>query len=230
MIRVIIVDDHPLIRQGVASILAGLPDIDVVGQGGSGEEFEALLHTTQPDVVVLDLNMPATAQPCANGAQRRFRALPAIASASARYPNTRLLILSQYLDLILIEGAAHVGVAGYLLKDDGLTLGLPTAIRKVAGGGVYFSQAVTQLLKKGKTAQNGKRPETLTPRELELMRRILEQPSLPLTSHADVLNISPHTLHTHLKNIYARLEVNNLTAAVVKLIRAGALDAWDSSA
>jgi DNA-binding NarL/FixJ family response regulator len=229
-IRVILLDDHPLIRQGVRSILADHPDLPIVGEGGTGQAFAELLRTAQPDVAVLDLNMPAA--PASNGAPAgpppRFRALPAIAAATHQHPHTRLLILSQYLELVLIEAAAHVGVAGYLLKDDGLTLALPTAIRRVAQGGVFFSPAVATLLHQGRPAAEARRPDLLTPRELELMRQIAQRPSWPYAAHAAALHISEHTLHTHLKHIYERLAVNNLTAAVIALIRSGALDAWET--
>jgi DNA-binding NarL/FixJ family response regulator len=230
-IRVVLLDDHPLIRQGVRSILADHPDLPIVGEGGTGWEFIELLRTTRPDVALLDLNMPAA--PASHGAPSgppaRFRALPAIAAATRHSPQTRILILSQYLELVLIEAAARVGVAGYLLKDDGLTLALPAAIRRVAQGGVFFSPAVAALFQQGRAAPEARRADLLTPRELEIMRQIAQHPSRTYAAQAAALNISEHTLHTHLKHIYERLGVNNLTAAVIALIRCGMLDAWEAA-
>lgn len=219
-IRLILLDDHPLYRQGVLSVLMGDPDIEVVGEGGSGEELMQLIADHQPEVILLDLNMPQRAGGSIHTPGNRFQALEAIKHVVRTQPAIHILIISQYVDRAIIEGAAEAGVSGYIVKDDLQTRSLPDAIRAVHQGGVVFSKVVQAKLKAVQTKVRDK-PTGLTPRQIETLQAIVTNPELSSTLHAHNLNISENTLRNHLAAIFERLGVNNLTAAVVRAIQGG---------
>lgn len=216
-ITVVTLDDHHLVREGIRRLLDEDPTLKLVGEGWAGEQLEPLLAEHQPDVLLLDVGMPqTTAEPSGQG-ENTFRLLPALVRLQQRYPEVRVIIVSQYASQVLIESAIELGVRGYLLKSDVFSRYLADAIRAVMRGERYFSEGVSRQL-----AMPDDRGEIqLTQRQREVLQAIAAAPELTYAQHADRLGISEHTVSHHLRQIFARLTVSNLTAAIVNAVRLG---------
>lgn len=204
-IRIVLADDHPIVREGLASVLETQPDFDVVGQAGDGAETVRLVGELRPDVVLLDLEMPDV-----DGVQalRRLRAAD---------PDTKALIFTAFDTDERIIGAVQAGARGYLLK------GAPReelfgAIRVVAGGGTTLQPALAARLMEH--VANGERgEESLTEREhevLQLMARGLQNKEI-----AGRLVISERTVKFHVSAILAKLGAGNRTEAVRMALERG---------
>lgn len=216
-ITVIMVDDHYLIREGVRSILAKSTDIELVAEGADGAALEQLVEEIAPDIALVDLDMPQNKSE-QDGA--RFHAFSTIAQLKKKQPDTQFIIITQHVTKAMIEGAVSVGINGYLLKDDALSLHLIEAIQAVHLKGVYFSGEVSQALM---NAQPAPKDKLLTNRQHEILNAIVANPNWSYAQHAAQLNISEYTFSNHLRQIFERLEVNNVTAAVLKSIQIGVL-------
>jgi DNA-binding NarL/FixJ family response regulator len=212
-IQVIALDDHYLIREGIRSVLAAAQDIILVAEGVAGEQLEPLVASHHPDIVLLDLEMPQTI----DSDDASFQALPAITHLRQHYPQTRVIILSQHATPALVEGAVTSEVGGYLLKDDELSLCLAEAIRTVHRGGLYLSGSVARRLRQASRVDG----EVLTERQQQIFWAIVAAPDLSYAAHAQKLGISEHTFSNHLRQIFERMDVSNITAAIVKAIRLG---------
>lgn len=218
-ISVVTLDDHHLVRAGIRSVLINAPDVEVVGEGSTGEHLELLLEQHNPDVVLLDLGMPEKAGQSTQTPGTAFRALPAISRLRERYPNTRVIIVSQQISQALVEGALERGVRGYLLKDDALSVHLAEAIRTVHLGGLYLSEGVGRQWRS--TPQVSSTTPVLTQRQQEVIQAVATNPELSYAEHARHLDISEHTFTNHLRQVFERLGTNNVTAAVVKALQMG---------
>lgn len=215
-ITVITLDDHYLVRQGIRSLLDGEMDIQLVGEGSAGEHLESLMDKHRPDVVLLDLGMPQQK----NGPiEDSFRALPAIARISNSYPDTKIIIVSQYVSEVIFESAMELGVGGYLLKDDALSMCLVDAVRAVHRDGFYFSKAIGRRI--ANSWKQTTREPVLTPRQLEIIQALADNPGLSYAQHAGRLGISEHTFHNHLRKIYEKLEAKTVLEALVSAVRLG---------
>lgn len=205
MIRVVIADDHHLVRAGIRALLEKATDIEVVGEARDGQEAVELTTRLQPNVLLMDIAMPHLNGVEAAG-QLRGLNLP-----------TQLVILSMYSDEVLVRQAIQNGVKGYLLKGS-ITEELLMAVRAASRGATYLSPAVSDVVL---TDAWGEHNETeaqtplsqLTPRELEVLQMIG-------TGHtnnaiATAMNISVKTVERHRMNLMAKLDVHNL----VELIR-----------
>ncbi|MEW5985027.1 MAG: response regulator transcription factor [Chloroflexota bacterium] len=217
-ISVVTLDDHHLVRVGIRSVLINAPDVEVVGEGSTGEHLELLLEQHNPDVVLLDLGMPEKTGQATQTPGAAFRALPAISRLRERYPNTRVIIVSQQISQALVEGALERGVRGYLLKDDALSVHLAEAIRTVHLGGLYLSEGVSR---QWRTPQVSPNTPVLTQRQQEVIQAVASNPEFSYAEHARRLDISEHTLTNHLRQVFERLGTNNVTAAVVKALQMG---------
>ncbi|MFQ5433534.1 MAG: response regulator [Anaerolineae bacterium] len=218
-ITVITLDDHHLVRHGIRGQLNEDPTIELVGKGWAGEHLDSLLQTYKPDIVLLDIGMPQKEDAKDSRGDNAFRVLPAIARSLRQYPDTNILIVSQYASQALIEGVLELGVKGYILKGDVLSESLTDAIRTVHRGGMYLSEGVGKRLRYKRTQPQ---PDTiLTARQLEVMQTIAANPDLSYAQHATQLEISDHTLNNHLRQIFNRLEVSSLVAAIVKAVQLG---------
>lgn len=215
-ITVITLDDHHLVRQGIRSLLDGETDIRLVGEGSAGEHLEPLINKHRPDVVLLDLGMP---QHKKGPTEDSFRALPAIARISNSYPDTKIIIVSQYVSKAIFESAMELGVGGYLLKDDALSMCLVDAVRAVHRDGFYFSKAIGRRI--ADSWKRTTREPILTQRQLEIIQALAGNPGLSYSQHADRLGISEHTFNNHLRKIYEKLEAKNVLEALVSAVRLG---------
>ncbi|MCI1017051.1 response regulator transcription factor [Microbacterium sp. C5A9] len=207
MIRVIVADDHPIVRSGIVGLLALDPGLDVVGEASDGEEAVDLAARTRPDVVLMDLRMPGTS------------GIEATARITAAQPDVRVLVLTTYETDDDILGAIEAGASGYLLKaapQEEIVAG----IRAVSEGHTVLAPAIAATLV---TRMRGDRPERppLSPRELEVLRLVAAGRSNP--EIARDLFIGEATVKTHLIHVFEKLEVSDRTRAVTLALELGVL-------
>lgn len=201
MIRVLIADDHPIVREGLERILGECADMEVVAQAADGDELLELLQVKACDVVLMDLSMPGP------GA---FRLLSRIGDER---PNVRVLILSVQPEEMYAVRALRSGASGYLTKDrspDELAL----AVRKVHQGGRYVSESLAEHLAFTLNEQVGQPAhESLSNRELEVLCRLGE--GKIIKEIATELNVSPKTISTYRARLLAKLELET-TADLIR--------------
>jgi DNA-binding NarL/FixJ family response regulator len=202
-VRLLIVDDHPVVREGLRAVLGTEPDIDVVGECGSGTEAVRLAAELRPDVVLMDLRLPDL-----DGVEATRRI---VAAGSAG-----VLVLTTYDTDGDIVRAVAAGATGYLLKDSPRQE-LTAAVRASARGETVLAATVAAKLV---TSVRGGRP-ALTPRELDVLRCIAAGRSNPETGR--LLFISETTVKSHVTRIFEKLSVNDRTAAVTVAIARGIL-------
>lgn len=208
MIRVLVVDDHPVVRSGLTGMLSVTEDIEVVGEAGDGSEALALVESTKPDVVLMDLRMPRTDGVTATGA---------IVSG---YPSTRVLVLTTYDTDTEILHAVEAGAAGYLLKDTPHTE-LLDGIRAAARGETVLAPPVAARLMSRLRTPAVPAAAQPSPRELEVLAAVARG-----LSNAEIgreLFIGEATVKTHLQRLFAKLDVDDRTRAVTVAIERGLL-------
>lgn len=206
MIRVLVVDDHAILRDGIRSILESQEDILVVGEAGDGSEALESISTTLPDIVLMDISMPKT-----NG-------LEATHLIKERFPHVKVLILTQHDNREYIAPALGAGASGYVLKRSGRREML-NAIRQVHEQGAFLTNKIAQemLQEYSQPGHNGSKTDSrLTDRERQVLQLIVEGKSNK--EIALVLSISPKTVSVHRTNIMSKLHVQN----TVELIRVAA--------
>lgn len=206
IIRLIIVDDHPVVREGLRGMLASQPDIEVVGEAPDGVTGVRLAEQVQPDVVLMDLRMPG-----GDG-------VSAIQQLKARNKAApRVLVLTTYDSDADILRAVEAGATGYLLKDSPRE-DLFMAIRAAARGQAVLAPAVaTRLMGRMSTPKD----DSLSAREIEVLALVARGNSNKAVGRA--LHISEATVKTHLIHIYGKLDVNDRTAAVTIALERGIL-------
>ncbi len=204
-IRVLLADDHSVVRKGVREFLEEEPDIEVVGEAGDGLQAVELAATLRPDVVVMDIKMPGLS---GVEATKRIR---------KDAPGVRVLALTAYDDDPYIFGLLEAGAAGYVLKT-AESRELIRAIRAVAAGQSAVDPAIAPRLIARVTHPTGS-GESLTERELEVLR--LAARGLTNKQIGYDLDISDRTVQNHLANIYAKLGVASRTEAVTEALRRG---------
>ena len=202
MLTVAVVDDHPALRLGIIGILKQIPDIEVIGEAGSGTELTALLEDGAPDVLLLDISMP------------EFDVFQAIPRMQKKHRGMRIIIVTIHDDEKHVCRLVELGVDGYLVKEEPMPE-YTKAIHAVAAGGTYFSQRIIPVMVSN---PNQSTPE-LTLRELEVLDLIATGAST--AEVAEKLFITSRTVTTHISNMYRKLEVNNRTAVVRKAIELG---------
>lgn len=211
-IRVLIVDDHTILRQGIRRILERSPDFTVVGEAGSGLEAVELVERLEPRVVIMDIGM------------KQLNGIEATAEIINRWPKTGVLILSMYADERYVIRAIKSGASGYLLKDNVEEEDLLSAIRAVNSGQSFFSPAVAKTLLDSfaKSLRDGgveDRYDLLTTREKQVYVLIAEGKSNK--DVASLLNLSVHTIETHRVRIMEKLDVHSPTELVLSAVRRG---------
>jgi len=209
-IRVLISDDHPVVRAGIVSMLNKEPDIHVVGEIGDGSQVERLTRENAPDVLVLDVNMPGL-DPVATTRHLKEQC-----------PTLHILVLTAYDDDAYVVGLLSAGATGYLLKEEALET-LVTAIRAVAQGESWLSQRIAgRLARKALDRAETAPPGPLTPREQEVLRLL----ALGLSNDgiAERLVITRRTAQNHVSSIYGKLELASRAEAVLYAIRHGLVD------
>ncbi|MEH7444570.1 response regulator transcription factor [Bacillus sp. JJ1122] len=219
--KIVIIDDHQLFREGVKRILDFEPSFEVVAEGDDGNEAIELVEQYQPDVVIMDINMPTT-----NGVE-------ATGQLIQKYPEARVIILSIHDDENYVTHALRTGATGYLLKEMDADA-LIEAVKVVADGGSYLHPRVTHNLVKEyrrlSADENGsdkyiskveiRRPlHLLTRRECEVLQLLADGKSN--RGIGEALFISEKTVKNHVSNILQKMNVNDRTQAVVVAIKNG---------
>ncbi|GAB3210273.1 response regulator [Nocardia tengchongensis] len=206
MITVMLVDDHPMVREGLRGMLEAEADLTVSGEAGSGTEALALAATVRPDVVLMDLRMPG-----GDGVEATERILTIL-------PETRIIVVTTYETESDILRAVEAGAAGYLLKDAS-RVELANAIRAAARGETVLAPTVADRL-----VNRLRRPAqpTLSARELQVLARVAMGETNADIGHE--LHISEATVKTHLLRVFSKLEVSDRTAAVTTAMARGLLD------
>lgn len=209
-IRIVLADDHAVVRKGIREFLEEEGDIDVVAEAGDGQQAVALVAEHLPDVAVLDIQMPGTG---GIEATRRIK---------AKFPDVRVLILTAYDDDPYIFALLQAGASGYILKTADSDE-LVRAVRAVHRGESALDHAVTQKvvrqLATGRPLGAHAAVEVLTDREAEVLRLAAKGQTNKAIGRA--LGISDRTVQGHLANIYGKLNVNSRTEAVTEALRQG---------
>jgi DNA-binding NarL/FixJ family response regulator len=209
-IRVAVVDDHPVYRQGLAALLGTLGGVEVVGTAADGEEAVALARTEQPDVMVMDVQMPGV-----DGIEATRR-------ITAEHPHIGVVVLTMSEDDGTVFDAVRAGARGYLLKGAGQEEIL-RAVRSVAGGEAVFGRAlavrIADFFTRGPAAGPANPFPQLTARESEILGLLAAGRSNPQIAQA--LFLSPKTVRNNVSNIFAKLQVADRAQAIVRAREAG---------
>lgn len=209
-LRLLIADDHTLVRQGLRRILEGQPGWEVVAETGDGREAVRLAAELRPDVVLLDIAMP------------HLNGVEAMQQIERRVPGVRVLVLSMYSDEAYVTRAIRAGASGYLLKDSADT-DLIKGITAVAQGKSFFSPAAARVI-----VDNYARPtatgvadrfDSLSEREREVFQLVAEGYSNKEV--AELLHISPATVETHRAHVMEKLDLHSTAELVLCAVRRG---------
>ncbi|MBI4542390.1 MAG: response regulator transcription factor [Gemmatimonadetes bacterium] len=201
-IRVLIADDHTLVRSGLCALLGRLEDVDVVAEAADGREAIEKTASHSPNVVLMDITMP------------ELNGLDATARITRQFPGVRILIVSMHAREEYVEAAFRSGASGYLLKDAGIAE-LARALRAVAGGGTYVRPAADRRtrLRRAKRSLPGGKPCALpTPRQREILQLVAEGHTSG--GIAARLRISEKTVEAHRTQMMKRLGIENLAGLV----------------
>jgi DNA-binding NarL/FixJ family response regulator len=201
-IRVLVADDHTIVRDGLRALLNAESDIQVIGEAQSGREAVQLARKLRPRVVVMDIGMP------------QLNGLEATRQITKENPRIRLLMLSMHSDSEYVRHALKAGAAGYLLKQSGAA-DLTTAVRELAGGRTFFSPVIWKILNgqylqmiKGKGALPA--GDLLTSREAEILQLVAEGNSSKQI--AVELSISPKTVEKHREQLMRKLNIHEVAS------------------
>lgn len=207
-IRLVLVDDHAILRQGLRSLLEREDDLVVVGEASSEGEAEAVVRAVSPDVVLLDLKLSAGSD---------FEGLSLCAKLSAAHPQVGLLVLTTFLDEDLVVRAVHAGARGYVVKDVDTTE-LVRAIRAISSGESAFDARSAAAVVRSLNGRTEPRQQ-LTDRELEVLRLLAT--GLSNQRIGETLFISGTTAKFHVSNIMRKLEVSRRAEAVYAASKRG---------
>lgn len=210
-IRVLIVDDHQMVRVGLRSMLTA-PDIAIIGEATNGQEAIAAIVTAQPDVVLMDIRMPD------------MDGIAALELVKAQRPETRIIMVTSYRNTTYLLRALATGAAGFVLKDIP-RIDLLATVRAVASGASHvdrtFLQSVLRDLNQEEQSATvaTELTDPLSPRELDVLTLLVEGMTNQMIAH--ILALSPNTVKGYLQTIFQKLDVDDRTQAAVKAIRLG---------
>lgn len=210
-IRIVLADDHKLMRSGLRVLLEQQPDLTVVGEASDGRDAVALVASQRPDVLVMDIGMPSL-----NG-------IAAAAQITRRHPEVSIVMLSMHSDESYVLRALKAGAKAYLLKDSA-EADLIRAVHAVAEGKSFFSPAVSKVLlddyvRKLKRSGTEDPYDLLTPREREILQLVAEGKSNK--EIAQLLNLSVYTVETHRSNTMEKLNLRGVPELILYAVRKG---------
>jgi two-component system, NarL family, response regulator NreC len=209
--RILLADDHKLMRSGLKALIEQQPDLTVVGEADDGRQAVALAISLKPDLLVMDIGMP------------NLNGIEAAHQITQANPATAIVILSMHSDESYVLRALKAGAKGYLLKDSAES-DLIRAVHAVAGGKSFFSPAVSKVLLDDyvrKLQRSGAEDayDLLTPREREILQLIAEGKSNK--DVANLLNLSVYTVETHRSNIMEKLNLRGIPELILYAVRKG---------
>jgi DNA-binding NarL/FixJ family response regulator len=208
-IRILLADDHAVVRQGFKMILAAQPDMEIVGEAANGREAVELAEQLRPDVVVMDVSMPEL-----NGIEATRRLASSV-------PHARVVALSMHKDSVYVREILRAGARGYLLKDSGAA-DLVAAIRAVASGESYLSPAVSNAVLDDYRRIATNPIDLLTSREREVLQMLAEGKTNK--EIANVLNLSVYTVEAHRGRIMEKLNLHSIGELVRFAVRNGLIE------
>ncbi|OGT79757.1 MAG: DNA-binding response regulator [Gammaproteobacteria bacterium RIFCSPLOWO2_02_FULL_61_13] len=212
-IRIVLADDHALVRQGVRALLAAIADFEVVGEAANGREALKLIRALAPEVALMDISMP------------ELNGLDATAHALREQPHLKVIIVSMHATEAYVLEALRAGAAGYLLKDADADE-LERAIRAVARGERYLTPSVSHhVIERFMRAERGEQTpeaEALSPRQREVLQLVAE--GRGTREIADRLNLSVKTIETHRAQLMQRLEIYDVAGLTRYALRIGLID------
>ncbi len=212
-VRVLIVDDHEVVREGLRAILEDEEGIEVVGEAGDGAEALSIARQVTPDLVLMDINMP------------RMDGVEATRRMKSLFPATSVVVITVFDDEAHVIDAIRAGAAGYILKDCSRDLVVHTVKAVNAGAALLEPDLLRQALESVASHPTQPAPEmtqgaeTLTPRELDVLRLIVD--GLTNRQIASRLHLSEDTVKKHVQSVIAKLQVSDRTQAAVKAVRTG---------
>lgn len=205
-IQVVIIDDHVMVREGIKQLLEMDGDIKIIGEAGDGEEGIKIIEKTDPDVILLDVNMP------------KMNGLEMLQKLKETGIPRKVLILTIHNEVEYLLKAVEIGVNGYVLKDSELAV-LRKAIFSVHHGENYIQPSLAPLLMKRMQENTSEAAEGLTKREMEVLKLIAE--GMYNKEIAEKLMISEKTVKNHVSNIFRKINVSDRTQAAVYAIKNG---------
>jgi len=207
-IRIILVDDHDLVRAGIRALLERLPHVTVVGEARNGQEALRLLRENHPDIAFVDISMPG------------FDGLTLIRRASSIAPHVRLIVLSMYSLESYVSEALEAGASGYLLKQTADLTELNLAIQCVIAGGHYLTPTIGRQVMEGSLrSKESVTAQSLTPRQREILKLIGNGHGTKSIAH--LLEISVKTVETHRSELMERLGIHDVAGLVRYAIQTG---------
>jgi DNA-binding NarL/FixJ family response regulator len=202
-IRIVLADDHDLVRSGIKALLSMIDGVEVVAEARDGQELIQLVETLNPDIVMTDISMP------------RMDGIAAISQIHSSHPQVRLLVLSMYDTVDFVKRAVANGACGYLMKD-APPFELEQAVRSVVATGSYFSPAIAQrLLQPSEPTID----DELTQRQIEILKLIAQ--GRASKEIAFELGLSPKTVDVHRARIMERLRLNDIASLTLYAVRKG---------
>lgn len=202
-VRVVLADDHDLVRSGIKALLEMIEGVDVIAEAREGQELVGLVDELMPDIVMTDISMPG------------MDGITAIAHIHARHPQMKLLVLSMYDTVDFVKRAVANGACGYLMKD-APPFELEQAVRSVMATGNYFSPAIAQrLLQPSEPSVD----DELTHRQVEILRLIAQGRASKEIAYE--LGLSPKTVDVHRARIMERLHINDIASLTLYAVRKG---------
>ncbi len=202
-VRVVLADDHDLVRSGIKALLSMIKDVQVIAEARNGQELITLTEELMPDVVMTDISMPG------------MDGIAAIAHLNKSCPQVKLLVLSMYDTVDFVKRAVSSGACGYLMKD-APPYELEQAIRSVMATGTYFSPAIAQrLLQPSEPTAS----DELTERQIEILRLIAQGKASK--EIAFELGLSPKTVDVHRARIMERLHLSDIASLTLYAVRKG---------
>ena len=205
--KILLVDDHPLVREWLANLINEEADLEVCGQAGDAREAITLIGKLQPAIAVVDISLEGTS------------GLELIKDVKAQYPDVELIVLSMHDETLYAERAMRAGAAGYIMKREATSKVLD-AIRTVTKGGLFFSNAVNALLAQKLVQRVGDKPtsvEALSDRELEVFQMLGR--GLNTRQISEQMNVSFKTVQAYCARIKEKLDLANINELITQAVR-----------